>query len=386
MNESITTIPKPTMSSPRKAVTEATDIPSVEHLSLNTEHDVDDLLTQEPRARIEERTTLYPKIKKLSDFIYPARRLGEASSIHLTGSVKLHGTHADIVFVNGTDEIRLQSRNQLAISVNRDNSGFAAFIKATDKKVILKLRDQILERYRKLNGGQEAKGDVVIAGEWCGTGIQKKVALTAVPRLFAIISIKINDSWMPDWEYGDICNEEARFFHISKAGFFTETLYFHNVAASEKTITQITDAIDKECPFGKALGVSGRGEGVVWKATKHCSDPELWFKSKGDLLAVSHSDKIPKDAVAKGNKERVKNFAQAIVTDNRLEQGWGYLDQKEAAGFREFLGWVLNDCLAEEQREMEMHQIDKGKLKAAIAHLVKPWFFARLESTAGKGE
>jgi len=369
----------PESTSPKEIPTEAMNMPPIEQLSLKAKEPADETLIQETEPSSEERTTLYPKIKKLTDVVYAAKRLGLDPSIYLIGSVKLHETHADIVFVGNTNEIRLQSRNQLVLGVENDNCGFAAFIAATDKKITLDLRDRILERYRKLNPDTRVIGDVIIAGEWCGTGVQKKVAIAAIPKFFAIISIKINDAWVPEWEYGDICNEDGRFFHISKAGFFTQELLFDDVAGSEKTIQKLTDAVEKECPFAKALGVSGRGEGIVWKAMNHYSDPEFWFKSKGDLLAVSNSKKLPASAVATENRERAVNFAQAIVTENRLEQGWEYLSLKEAAGLGNFMRWVLDDCLVEERREIEQLKLSKGKLSPAIADITKPWFWSRLE-------
>lgn len=96
-------------------------------------------------------------------------------------------------------------------------------------------------------------------------------------------------------------------------------------------------------------------------------------------MAVSQSDKLPASAVATENRERVENFAKAIVTEIRLEQGWDYLSQKEAAGMGSFLRWVLNDCLVEEKMQMEKLKISKGKLSPAVADITKPWFWARLE-------
>ncbi len=325
-------------------------------------------------------STLYPKILKLGDFLYATKDLGPLTSIHLTGSVKLHGTHADIVFSPTSDEIRLQSRNQLALVPGTgDNCGFAAFVAGTKKEVLLDLRDRILERYRRLNPDAEIVGDIVLAGEWCGKGVQKKVAISKMDKFFAIVSMNINGAWVPDREYADIHDEKARLFHIGKAGFFEHELFFDNVDASEAKIKQLTDEVERECPFAKTLGESGRGEGIVWKATNHCTDPKFWFKSKGDLLAVSNVSKLPASAVDKENRERVDNFAKAIVTENRLEQGWDLLEQKNASGLGAFLKWVQNDCLVEEKREMEGLAISKGKLSPAIAAIAKPWFWQRVE-------
>ncbi|KAL6713532.1 hypothetical protein ACLMJK_008997 [Lecanora helva] len=335
----------------------------------------------------EQGTTLYPKIHKLSDFIHRVKRSKTIprllESIHLTGSTKLHGTHADIVFLNSTDKIRLQSRNQVDISVNKDNVGFAAFIAATEKKVLFDLRDRVLDRYHELEPGKDVSGDLVISGEWCGIGIQKKVAIATIPKFFVIISICINNSWEPDWKYADIFYEDARIFHIGKAGFFTHELMLNDIDTSEAKIKELTDAVEKECPFAKALGVFGLGEGIVWKATEYCSDPRYWFKTKGDQTAVSHSSKLPASAVDKASRQRIDHFAKAIVTENRLEQGWNYLEQKDASGLGLFLKWLTNDCYAEEKLEMEKLSIARSKLNPAINAIARPWFLAR-PAQAGK--
>lgn len=356
----------------------------VEQLTLKPTETPNEAFGQEPEETIEERT-LYPKIKKLRDFIIEFRKhetrhqLPPAKSIHLTGTVKLHGTHADIVFKSDSDEIRLQSRNQLTLNIDKDNCGFAAYVAGLQATTLLNLRDGILDRYRKLNPGIEVEGEVVVAGEWCGIGVQRKVAIANVARFFAIISININNSWLPDWDYSDICDENVRIFNIGKAGFFQHELSFDNIEASEKTIQELTDAVEAECPFGKLLGEKGKGEGIVWKATNLCGKPIYWFKSKGESLAVSHSNKLPANAVAPENRDRMENFAKAIVTEARLEQGWENLECKDKAGIRDFLRWVADDCFVEERREMDEMNISKWKLSPAITAIAKPWFWARKE-------
>ncbi|KAL2042951.1 hypothetical protein N7G274_004009 [Stereocaulon virgatum] len=334
------------------------------------------------KAERGDSTTLYPKILKLSDFIHTVRKcLPTISSIHLIGSVKLHGTHADIVFQPASNTIRCQSRNRLALIPGKeDNFGCAAFVAGIEQRRLLDLRNLIIERYKQFNPDKAIEGEIVLAGEWCGTGIQKKVALDEIPKFFAIISIKINGAWVPDWEYSDICNEDIRVFHIGKAGLFRHEVKLDDIEASDRKIKCLTDEVEKECPFSKLFGVSGLGEGIVWKAVSYCEDPSFWFKSKGDILAVSHSNKLPASAVDKENKDRVENFAKAIVTEMRMEQGWGLLPlaQKNARGTGAFLKWVINDCLVEEKREMETLGIGKGQLSPAITNLAKTWFYMKV--------
>ena len=216
------------------------------------------------RSERGEPTTLYPKIFKLTDFLYAANYLRPAPSIHLTGSVKLHGTHADIVFSPDSDIIRLQSRNRKdLVPGNEENAGFAAFVAAIPIRTLLVLRDRIINRFRKLNPEAGLLHEIVVAGEWCGTGIQKKVALATIPRFFAIISINVNDCWLPDRDYADISDEEARIFHISKAGFFEHELRFDDVEASKAKIKAFTDAVEGRMPFCQS-------DGCIWAWRGHC--------------------------------------------------------------------------------------------------------------------
>ncbi|KAL9103399.1 MAG: hypothetical protein Q9163_001538 [Psora crenata] len=233
--------------------------------------------------------TLYPKIFKLSDFLYTAKEHYGPSctdtTIRLGGSVKLHGTHADIV------------------------------------------------------------------------------------------------AWVEDWKYADICDEGARIYHVGKAGFVSHDIYLSNVKASEVKIKEMVDQVEKECPFAKMLGAaSGGGEGIVWKATDHCSDPAFWFMSQSDLFAISNSSKLPASALDMENRERIETFAKAIVTEARLEQGWDHLSQKDAGSLGWFMNWILADCLTEEKRDIEELKIPKGKLSQAVGTIAKPWFWDKLRA------
>ena len=348
----------------------------------NEEHNIDQ---EVDAAQIALQSTLYPKIYKLSDFVHRVRGLQtsplQTKTVHLTGSVKLHGTHADIVFVSATSEdFRLQSRNRKSlVPGNEDNAGFAAHIAGVGQRRILALRDRVVARYMELNPRTQIDGEITVAGEWCGEGIQKNAAVSQLPKFLVIISICILGRWVEDSKYADICDEDVGIFNIGRIGFFEHELNMDDVRASEMEIKRLVDEIERECPFAKALGATGHGEGIVWKATEYCGDADLWFKSKGDLLAVSHSSKLPASAVDMENRERVENFAKAIVTGPRLEQGWENSSQKDASGIGSFLKWIVNDCVIEEKREMEELKISKKKLSSAIVAIAKPWFWEKLK-------
>ena len=336
------------------------------------------------RPLAEETTsTLYPKIGKLSDVVYKARNLKE-SSFDLVGTVKLHGTHADIV-IDDNDRIRLQSRNQTDLQPAKDNCGFATFADPL-KQDILALRNAFVARYRTLNPNIPLVPElpVVIAGEWCGGSIQKKVALLQLTKQFVIVSVKINDTWLPDTEYGDIHNESIGIYNIARAGFFQSNLDLQKVDKLDAEIKTLVEQVEKECPYARTFGVSGIGEGIVWKLCDYFNNPDFWFKSKGEMFAVSACNKLPESALGAKSSERLKSFAKAIVTENRMQQGWGYLEEMRVArdmtGLGKFLRWVVEDCLKEEQRDMEEANIREPDLKPAIIDIAKLWYKGKVNS------
>lgn len=111
-------------------------------------------------------STLYPKIGKLSDFVHRSRSLDRDLKLPLVGTVKLQGTHADIVIGND-DNVRIQSRNRADLTVEDDNLGFAAFAMPL-REIILALKDRYIARYRALNPGKPIRSEepFLIAGEW----------------------------------------------------------------------------------------------------------------------------------------------------------------------------------------------------------------------------
>ncbi|KAL8693299.1 MAG: hypothetical protein Q9218_001859 [Villophora microphyllina] len=328
-------------------------------------------------------STLYPKIGKFSDFLHKLKRTSPSTRIApLIGSVKLHGAHADWV-VSSDDIVRVQSRNVLDLSSTNDPYGLVAFTTPI-RTVILRLRDDILRRYIKLNPEipLDRKYPVIIAGEWCGRGIQKGMAISQLARHFVIISIRVNDAWVAESEYTDLCNEAHGIYHIGNAPTYKLDLSLDDIDGSEAAIQAFVSDVEKVCPYGLMRGVTGKGEGIVWKALGHMQTPELWFKYRGDSTAVSHSWKLPAAAVAPDNRQREDSFATAVVTVQRLEQGWEFLKETDVfrneAGVGKFLAWITNDIFVEEAREMKEKEISKGKLKPFVKKIAAPWYKQKL--------
>ncbi|KAF7866843.1 hypothetical protein EAF04_005684 [Stromatinia cepivora] len=236
--------------------------------------------------------TLYPKISgkpknlMLEFNKYQNKTKGRrATSISVTGTVKLHGTHADFL-IHADHTIQLQSRNTDHLTAEKDTIGFVPFALAL-KPQILDLKKQFHSRFLKLNPKAKVQEDhpLIIAGEFIGPRIQKDVAISALPKkCFVIISVSINDEWQPDEQYADIHNESVGIFNVSRGGFFHEMIAIKNPKPAFERMQALANAVEKECPFAKSFGIIGLGEGIVWKpAAPLCHDAKYWLKLKGPI-------------------------------------------------------------------------------------------------------
>ncbi|KAI4127162.1 MAG: hypothetical protein LQ338_003339 [Usnochroma carphineum] len=332
-------------------------------------------------------STLYPKIGKISDFIHKLKKAApEARVVPISGTVKLHGAHADWVITND-DIVRVQSRSVLELSSSNDSYGLFAFTSPLHAAII-RLRDDIVRRYQQLNPNVSVDPDypTIISGEWCGKGIQKGVAISHLPKHFVIISIRVNDVWVDEKKYADIHDEANGIFHISKAGDYRLDYDLDLPEVSDIAIQRWVKSIEKSCPYGVARGVQGSGEGIVWKAVDYIHDPDMWFKSKAESHTVSNSSKLSKSAIAPENREREDNFAKAVVTERRLEQGWEYLREtgvtRNLAATGRFVAWITSDVLVEEEQEMAQNQIHKGKLRPSIKSIAEAWYKRKLSEAS----
>ncbi|PVH76863.1 hypothetical protein DL98DRAFT_517702 [Cadophora sp. DSE1049] len=317
---------------------------------------------------------------------------GTPTQISMIGTVKLHGTHADIV-INHDDTIRIQSRNRLSLGLGngQDNYGVAEHLLPL-RPAVLGLRDRVLARFRKLNPGTDILKEhpVIIAGEWVGPGVQKGVALAKLKtKLFVVISIAINNKWVPDEPFSDIEDVDGGIVHVYRGGIFHEVLHIRNLEGCQKRMMDLTLAVEKECPFSKSFGISGVGEGIVWKAAHPLGeDAQFWLKTKGPLHRVSNTDELKKSPPNADVIEKARAFGEAAVTGMRLQQGWDYLGEmgieRDIKAVSQMMKWVCDDVMIEEKMKMEELGVDKKSLRKAVGEMARDWFLKRLsEGTLG---
>jgi hypothetical protein len=343
-----------------------------------------------------EDSTLYPKItthipeiiqnlKELHrDTEYPDQKV-TTEPISIIGTIKLHGTHADIL-IYSDDRIVFQSRNIVGLQVAKDNAGFAATMSQKTKS-LLRLRDLFVARFSQLN--PEVPVDpafpILIAGEWIGESIQKDVAISKLSKRFVIISVNINGQWQRDSDYGGIALPNHDIYNVSRAGVFDRTLYPEDPQRTITDLEHLAEQVARQCPFAATFGLNGEGEGIVWKPAlaPYNSNPTLWFKTKGGRFKPTYA-RPPRQSpeTAENNREAAAAVAKIWTSEQRLEQGLEYMRehgiQRTMKGFAPFLKWIQNDIVVEEKGYIDEHGIDKPMLRIEVAKIAKPWYVERL--------
>lgn len=313
----------------------------------------------------------FGSIGQFRNFIKTMQYLGWRK-INLIGTVKIHGTNSSVGLDLKDNSLFYQSRNRV-LSLDDDNYDFAKYIE--DNKVeFLKIFDEIKN---KIN--TEKYDSIIIYGELAGKGIQNKVAVSQIDRFFAPFSIVgVNKDTVDELDVKLNINESIRFYPVETFGVYNVQLDLDNVHLAQQEIKDLTISIENECPVGKYFGVSGTGEGIVFTdETKQYS-----FKSKGEKHSVSKVKVIADVDIEKINK--IKDFVDYSVTENRLNQGIEYLKEMnkelDISNMGDFLRWLANDVLKEEQDVITENGLDND-LKAimkSVSSKGRKWFMDKI--------
>ena len=276
-------------------------------------------------------------------------------SLWFRGTVKLHGTNAAVGYKDG--KIWYQSRSQVITSEN-DNYGF------------VHEQSQFQRDWIKFLCSID-RDDVIVHGEWCGKGIQKGVAIAELPKMFVIFKVTVGGVDVPV-NFINTGNIPPNVYMITDFPTYTIQIDTEFPGKSTEELAKITEEVEKECPVGKHFGVSGIGEGVVWKAMDH---PNLIFKVKGQKHSVSKVKKIA--SVDPELLASIEDFVNYAATDERLEQGVKEvgLDQKL---FGNYMKWVMTDIHDEESDVLEKNGLVMKQVSKALSNRVRKFYLSKL--------
>jgi hypothetical protein len=298
--------------------------------------------------------------------------------IKFKGTVKLHGTNAAVSY-NEDGGLWAQSRENI-ITIEKDNAGFAFFVEST-KEVFINLINMVAKRENidlKTN-------TITIYGEWCGGNIQKGVGITNLPKSFFIFGVKIspivNDEdeaklkpayWV---DYSDLGNSEVKIFNIDDFQTYEIEIDFNMPQLKQNELSELTIAVEDECPVAKSFGFSGIGEGIVWSA--ELNGVVHRFKVKGEKHSSSKVKTLASVDVEKLNS--IKDFTDYAVTESRFKQGLEntFPDNEpiDVKKMGDLIRWVVNDVLKEEMDTMVENNIEPKDVNKYISSKVREMFF-----------
>lgn len=303
--------------------------------------------------------------------------------IKFTGTCKCHGTNASVVY-NNKDGMWYQSRENI-ITPQKDNAGFAFF--AESNKDIFQTFMKYLINKNNINSDTHS---TTIYGEWCGKGIQKGVAISNLNKMFIIFGVKVSpidqdtdeaSYWI---DHSLLKCPDNHIYNVEDFQKFEVEIDFNDPKPAQEKIIEMVLNVEKECPIGKAFGVSGIGEGIVFTGTY--KDTNLRFKSKGDEHKSSKSKSIV--AIDTEKVANIQEFIEYAVTENRLNQGIEQVftstsTEPQIRMMGDYLKWIVNDIIKEEIDVMNENNLEPNDVKKYISNKAREWFMTYLDKQVG---
>jgi tRNA-binding EMAP/Myf-like protein len=317
----------------------------------------------------------WPDIELFSTLVKSIKETNTERKLSYVSKVKLHGTNAAIqIHPNG--DIICQSRTEI-LSLTKDYKGFAKW--ASDNN----------EYFQKLVG----KELVILYGEWCGTGIEKGVALSQIgKKIFAVFAIQYGG--MFDINPKTIRNFLPENDNVYVIPFFNSIhLDFANLLDAQiQEMNSWVHQVEMCDPFVKEFfDISGLGEGLVFYPLPDNVDinsedkiliersfyKDYVFKAKGEKhKVVKHKDPVQIDPeVAKS----IEEFVDLFVTENRLEQIFNKVELKlENTG--KFLKLFSEDVLKESTAELDASKLTWKDVSAAVSVKARNWWMEKAKN------
>ncbi len=300
--------------------------------------------------------------------------------LRFKGTTKLHGTNSSCV-INNLGDISYHSRER-TLNLQHDNMGFYVF-GSQREKLFRKIREIVQEYF----GRDDI--DVCIFGEYVGKNIQKGVAVSELEKSMFIFDIQVinsdgEDHYWLDLDqivFDDILEElnKNNIYFINQYKTWEIDIDFNTPESVQNQLIRWTTEVGDECPVGKAFGISGLGEGIVFAHNSEKGRYQMKVKdsrhanSKVKTLAPVDEEMI----------HSVNEFANTYVTEARLEQGLFYLENEleleaDIKNTGKFISWVVNDIMKEEHDSIIANNINVKKLSGAIGNIARQWYIRKI--------
>jgi hypothetical protein len=311
--------------------------------------------------------------------------------IKFTGTVKLHGTSAAVLF-NNIAGLWVQSRSNI-ITPQSDNAGFAFFVESKRESFI----NLILKVKEKYNIDLD-KNTIGIYSEWAGSNIQKGVGIANIPKSCFIYGIKISPIWESEEEqketpaywvdYMGVRDIDNSIYNLLDFKTYEIEINFNRPELSQNKIIEMTMEVERECPVAKVFGFDNTiGEGIVFSNIDK-SGTRIFFKSKGELHAGVSKVKTLKPV----DDEKIQNcidVAEKVTPAWRLEQilnetfdtlNGGTIDIKQMGTY---IKAVINDVIKEEIGIISDSGLEIKDISKYLSTISRNFFLQRLNEEVG---
>ena len=226
---------------------------------------------------------------------------------------------------------------------------------------------------------------VTIYGEWCGGNIQKGVGITNLTKSFFIFGVKVTPHTTTEEElkvnpaywvdYSDLRAPEVNIYNIDDYQTWEMDIDFNMPQLVQNQLSELTIAVEDECPVAKAFGFSGIGEGIVWSTTLNGNVHR--FKVKGEKHSSSKVKTLA--AVDVEKLENIQSFVEYAVTESRFKQALENVFPNDEPIENKKLGdvirWVVNDVVKEEMDTMVENKIEPKDVNKYLSSKVRDMFF-----------
>jgi hypothetical protein len=297
------------------------------------------------------------------------------------GTVKLHGTNAAVSF-NAPSGMWAQSRENI-ITPEKDNAGFAFFAHSNETAFMRLFHDVAVNNDMDMH-----KNTITIYGEWAGANIQKGVGICNLPKSFFIFGVKItphteteeelkdNPAYWVDYSY--LRNVDAKIYNIDDYPTYSMEIDFNMPQLVQNELSELTIAVEEECPVAKAFGFSGIGEGIVWSC--EFQGVVHRFKVKGEL----HAGKSKVKTLNKVDDEKIKkiiDITEKVTPTWRLAQmlekacdfmNGGTLDRSKLG---DFIKLVIADIIKEDMDILVEAGLEPKDIGKYVSDISRRYFF-----------
>lgn len=317
----------------------------------------------------------FPSIEKFSDVNATVKRrfeLDQRPTVQYKAKTKLHGTNASIR-IDHDGSITCGKRTGTC-SVQDDNAGFANWVETVKGEFPVR------------------ETPYVIFGEWAGPGIQKKVAISSIPKkmffVFALLDITRDEIWLDPFQIEHFL-KGAPVKIMPWAKDTNVEIDFRLQSSMEAAMSQIgnmVEACDKVDPYVKEyFGIEGIGEGYVFTPFKDslrfADYHDYIFKAKGKSHAVAAHETTNRIQVDPAILEGAAAFAKEFVTPVRCEQALteacgGTASMKTIGAF---MGWIGADVKKESVNELEASGLEWKNVAKAVNQQAREWFILATE-------